>query len=173
MFMAVILESRHFDEYQPMDKTSLVDANFIGPSSFYIEEIQDTLDHLRSGGVESLASTWLSCNKRPEVLRDVLREDLRTVQTTTNAGNGTHPNVSATNALGIKKTEVISILKRRNNSTENVGEAKVHNVVNGTTVITAGSSSVNSQTYSDSSVQKFEDDDDGSDSDWDGFPVSV
>lgn len=70
--------------------------------------------------------------------------------------------------LSIKKTEIISILKRRNNSTENVGvgDPKHLNALNG-----VGSSSVNSQTFSEGSVQKFEEDDDESDSDWDGFPV--
>ena len=74
------------------------------------------------------------------------------------AGSG-----SILNNLGTKKTEIISILKRRNNSSENVDEIKHYS----TSLV--GSSSVNSNTFSDESVQ-FEDDD--SDSDWDGFPVS-
>lgn len=77
-----------------------------------------------------------------------------------------------TNTLNVKKTEIISILKRRNNSTENVGagELKIHNLPNSGGG-GGGSSSVNSQTLSDGSLQKYDDDDDESDSDWDGFPV--
>lgn len=65
LFMAVLLESRHsIDSDEPSSSTAF---DYIGPSRFYIEEIQDTLDHLQSGGVENLANTWLSANKRPEV----------------------------------------------------------------------------------------------------------
>lgn len=68
MSMAVILESRHKTSTTAQPYTaSAVDDEVIGPSTFYIEEITDTLDHLRSGGVENLANTWLNCNKRPEV----------------------------------------------------------------------------------------------------------
>lgn len=68
MSMVVILESRHTSTTatQPFSMSG-VDDEVIGPSTFYIEEITDTLDHLRSGGVENLANTWLQCNKRPEV----------------------------------------------------------------------------------------------------------
>lgn len=66
LFMAVILESRHrIDPDQPSSSANASDL--IGPSRFYIEEIQDTLDHLQSGGIENLAATWLHANKRPEV----------------------------------------------------------------------------------------------------------
>ncbi|XP_061400751.1 protein inturned [Musca vetustissima] len=37
------------------------------PSLFYIEEIQETLDHLLQCGIESLAMFWAVSNKRPEV----------------------------------------------------------------------------------------------------------
>ncbi|XP_039485869.1 protein inturned [Drosophila santomea] len=40
----------------------------VGPSLFYIEEIQETLDHLVQCGIESLAMFWSVSNKRPEVL---------------------------------------------------------------------------------------------------------
>lgn len=39
----------------------------ITPSPFYIEEIQDTLEHLKIGGIENLANAWVNCNKRPQV----------------------------------------------------------------------------------------------------------
>lgn len=39
----------------------------IPPSLFYIEEIQETLDHLIQCGIESLATFWSVSNKRPEV----------------------------------------------------------------------------------------------------------
>lgn len=66
LFMAVILESRHrIDPDQP--SSSAKSSDLIGPSRFYIEEIQDTLEHLQSGGIENLAATWLISNKRPEV----------------------------------------------------------------------------------------------------------
>lgn len=76
-------------------------------------------------------------------------------------------------AMSLKNTEVISILKRRNNSSENVND----NLKYTTSAIVATTSgghspSLHSQTYSDSSLQKYDDDDeDESDSDWDGFPV--
>lgn len=66
LFMAVILESRHkIDVEEPT--SSAKSSDNITPSRFYIEEIQDTLDHLQSGGIENLANTWLYANKRPEV----------------------------------------------------------------------------------------------------------
>lgn len=66
LFLAVILESRHrIDPDEPSSSASA--SGFIGPSRFYIDEIQDTLDHLQSGGIENLAATWLNANKRPEV----------------------------------------------------------------------------------------------------------
>lgn len=66
LFLAVILESRH--RRNPDEPSSSANASgFIGPSRFYIDEIQDTLDHLQSGGIENLAATWLLANKRPEV----------------------------------------------------------------------------------------------------------
>ncbi|XP_034483208.1 protein inturned [Drosophila innubila] len=40
----------------------------VPPSLFYIEEIQETLDHLIQCGIESLAKFWSISNKRPEVL---------------------------------------------------------------------------------------------------------
>lgn len=80
-------------------------------------------------------------------------------------------------AIGLKNTEVISILKRRNNSSENINENLKYTT--SSALATGGNSpSIHSQTYSDSSLQKYEDDDDDddddddeSDSDWDGFPV--
>jgi hypothetical protein len=69
---------------------------------------------------------------------------------------------SLLNNFGTKKTEIISILKRRQNSSENVDEIKHYNSS------LVGSTSVNSNTFSDESVPFDEED---SDSDWDGFPV--
>lgn len=61
MLLAVILESRH-------DNTTGSDVRSnITPSPFYIEEIQDTFEHLKTGGIENLASTWIQSNKRPQV----------------------------------------------------------------------------------------------------------
>lgn len=117
----------------------------ITPSPFYIEEIQDTLEHLRTGGVENLAITWLSSNKRPQIVRE----------------DGEFSTNDTSNGVQSKKTEIISILKRRNNSTENVSEFSKPTP-------SAGGSSVNSQTFSDDSNQRL--DEDESDSDWDGFP---
>lgn len=70
LFLAVILESRHSIDNN--EASSLAANNHTGPSRFYIDEIQDTLDHLQTGGVENLATTWLNANKRPEVLRCIL-----------------------------------------------------------------------------------------------------
>lgn len=68
LFMAVILESRHRIEPDEASPSSSANATgLIGPSRFYIDEIQDTLDHLHANGIENLANTWLNANKRPEV----------------------------------------------------------------------------------------------------------
>lgn len=103
------------------------------------------MEHLRTGGIENLASTWINCNKRPQVIRE----------------NNENLSNNATQEPQSKKTEIISILKRRNNSTENVSEFSKPSP-------SAGGSSVNSQTFSDDSNHKLEEDE--SDSDWDGFP---
>lgn len=111
-----------------------------------------------------------TATQKKKVLKEIIRDDFR-LATAVNA----HLSSPVANHLGIKKTEIISILKRRHNSMENVGlgiaggDLKLHNIssLNG-----AGSSSINSTTLSDGSLQKFDDDDDESDSDWDGFPVS-
>lgn len=105
-----------------------------------------------------------------------------TTNSSGNQGNTNQMNVSAATssststveaiAMNLKNTEVISILKRRNNSSENVND----NLKYTTSLVATGgghSPSIHSQTYSDSSLQKYDDDDeDESDSDWDAFPVS-
>lgn len=135
--LAVILESRQM--------LSGDEQLCITPAPFYIEEIQDTLEHLRTGGIENLAATWINSNKRPQIVRE---------------DNETTSAASAQTSQS-KKTEIISILKRRNNSTENVGEFSKPST-------SAGGSSVNSQTFSEDSNIKLDEED--SDSDWDGFP---
>ncbi|XP_059622664.1 protein inturned [Phlebotomus argentipes] len=124
MAIAVLLESRYVDASQT--------AQFIPPSPFYVEEIQDTLEHLRSGGIETLASTWIASNRRPQCVTSTVREDYA------------QPSTSPT-----KKMELISILKRKSTSSENVDVAS-------------------SLTPSEDSHKK----DDDSESDWDGFPDS-
>lgn len=76
----------------------------------------------------------------------------------------TNGNLATSSTASAKKTEIISILKHRHNSAENVNEAKP---VAAASAI--GSSSLNSNTFSDESGPYDEND---SDSDWDGFPVS-
>lgn len=102
------------------------------------------------------------------------------------SGGTTTPSTSTAEALtaGFKSTEVISILKRRNNSTENVNDNLKYTTTSTVAAAAAedNSLSLHSQTYSDNSLQKYgdddrrrdhdDDDDDESDSDWDGFPVS-
>lgn len=84
---------------------------------------------------------------------------------------------------GFKNTEIISILKRRNNSTENVNENLKYTTASGSGV-TEKPPSIHSQTYSDTSLQRYDvdigdddddeddDDDDESDSDWEALQVS-
>lgn len=68
MLLAVILESRHLNNTtSSTSNLDSIETEIITPSPFYIEEIQDTLDHLRTGGIENLANTWINCNKRPQV----------------------------------------------------------------------------------------------------------
>lgn len=108
------------------------------------------------------------------------------------SGGGTAtPSTVEALAAGFKNTEVISILKRRNNSSENVNDNLRYTTSTTSAAAAAAASiaaednslSLHSQTYSDSSLQKYgddehhgrdhdDDDDDESDSDWDGFPVS-
>lgn len=51
-----------------VDETEMEAYAAVPPSLFYIEEIQETLDHLIQCGIESLARFWSVSNKRPEVL---------------------------------------------------------------------------------------------------------
>lgn len=67
LFAAVIVESRHKINPDEPSSSSANVSGYIGPSRFYIDEIQDTLDHLQANGIENLANTWLNANKRPEV----------------------------------------------------------------------------------------------------------
>jgi len=143
MLLAVILESRQNNLYLTIE-----------PSQFYIEEIQDTLDHMNSIGIESLARSWILCNKRPECVKQ-------------KSLNFTSP-VKHSSSLPSKKTEIISILKRRNNSTENIGDYSKHSSSMGSM---SGGGSIHSQTLSEGSNHKYGDGDDQNDSesDWDGF----
>ncbi|XP_022233657.2 protein inturned [Drosophila obscura] len=50
------------------DAPDMAPDTVVGPSLFYIEEIQETLDHLIQCGIESLAMFWSISNKRPQVL---------------------------------------------------------------------------------------------------------
>lgn len=143
--------------------------------SFNISSVTLTLTLLFSAPFSSLFSGFIvSIHLRTQclaikVLKEIIRDDFRL------AVANAHLSSPGTSHLSHKKTEIISILKRRHNSMENVGiglgsaDQKLHNLssMNG-----AGSSSINSATLSDGSLQKFDDDDDESDSDWDGFPVS-
>lgn len=65
MLLAVVLESRHNTAISCNDNDFV--NGFVTPSPFYIEEIQDTLEHLRTVGIENLANTWVLYNKRPQV----------------------------------------------------------------------------------------------------------
>lgn len=173
--MAVILESRYLD---PEGISSTTTSDYIGPSRFYIEEIQDTLDHLQMDGVENLANMWLNANKRPETL--LFKEDPASCAASPASVNALNTNATPSSstsavealAMNLKNTEVISILKRRNNSSENVNDNNNLKYTNSMlTTASGGSPSINSQTFSDSSLQKYNEDDEESDSDWDGFPV--
>lgn len=50
----------------------VVEDQRVVPSLFYIEEIQETLDHLVQCGIESLAMFWSISNKRPETLETIM-----------------------------------------------------------------------------------------------------
>lgn len=76
LFIATVLESRHGADSEDASSSSMA-SQHIGPSRFYIEEIQDTLDHLQSGGVENLANTWINANKRPEVTMAIFSPSLQ------------------------------------------------------------------------------------------------
>lgn len=66
MLLATILESRYNPSMACNDND--FENGFVTPSPFYIEEIQDTLEHLRTVGIENLANTWVLYNKRPQVI---------------------------------------------------------------------------------------------------------
>lgn len=40
----------------------------IGPDVFYVEEAQETLKHIQKIGITTLASRWIMCNTRPEII---------------------------------------------------------------------------------------------------------
>lgn len=132
LFLAVVLESRYTDQK----------FQYITPSPFYVEEIQDTVEHLRTGGIENLAGTWIGLNKRPQ------------------CANPKTESHSLSSSLPSKKSEMIPFLKRRSTSSENISENNR----------SQASSSMTSRTPSEDSHNKYDDDD--SDSDWDGFPDS-
>ncbi|XP_011178415.2 protein inturned [Zeugodacus cucurbitae] len=67
LILAVILKIFDAPDLSPDDT--------VPPSLFYIEEIQETLDHLIQCGIESLAIFWSISNKRPEVLDKVEQPD--------------------------------------------------------------------------------------------------
>ncbi|XP_053953736.1 protein inturned [Anastrepha ludens] len=67
LLLAVILKIFDAPDLSPNDT--------VPPSLFYIEEIQETLDHLIQCGIESLAIFWSISNKRPEVLEKVEQPD--------------------------------------------------------------------------------------------------
>lgn len=134
LLLAVLLESRYTDQkYQ-----------YINPAPFYVEEIQDTVQHLRNGGIENLTATWLTANKRP---RCALKDTTDVTQLSSSVPNSK------------KSDSVLPFLKRRSNSNENLQGSH-------------RSSSVNSRTPSEDSHNNNKYDDGDSDSDWDGFPES-
>lgn len=181
MLLAVLLEARH-------DSDLLVPH--ITPAPFYMEEMQDTFELLKAGGIETIAEAWMRCNKRPQVL--TAAAPVAAIAATEAATAG----VAAVSAISgqqqqqqqpivAKKAEIISILKRRNNSAENVGLSAAEE--SGKLLLSlphsaatsqqaqqdqqqhrggGGSSSVHSQTFSEDSNHE------DSDSDWDGFPDS-
>lgn len=65
ILLAAILESRYNSAISCKNDNDF--ENGFTPSPFYIEEIQDTLEHLRIVGIENLANTWVLYNKRPQV----------------------------------------------------------------------------------------------------------
>lgn len=84
-------------------------------------------------------------------------------------------------ASGLKNTEIISILKRRNTSSENVNENLKYTTASAV-AFEEKPPSIHSQTFSDTSLQRYDvdisnddddDDDDESDSDWDAFQVNA
>lgn len=124
LLLVVVLESRYTDQkYQ-----------FINPAPFYVEEIQDTVEHLQTGGIENLTATWLSANKRP---RCSLKDTSDMGQLPSSEGNK-------------KSDSVLPFLKRRSNSNENLQGSH-------------RSSSVNSRTPSEDSHNKYDDGDSDSD----------
>jgi len=116
----------------------------VGPSLFYIEEIQETLDHLVQCGIESLAMFWSVSNKRPEVLEATAGESRDTEK---------EPNSRLESFLKQKLT-VLS------NSVEE--EAQLCSSL--------GGSSIHSLTPSDSQLHGAGEDSD-SGSDWENFAV--
>lgn len=72
-------------------------------------------------------------------------------------------------ASGLKNTEIISILKRRNNSSENVNENLKYTTASAV-AFEEKPPSIHSQTFSE---DNDDDDDDESDSDWDAFQVNA
>ncbi|XP_037722358.1 protein inturned [Drosophila subpulchrella] len=116
----------------------------VGPSLFYIEEIQETLDHLVQCGIESLAMFWSVSNKRPEVLEAT-------------AGESRDPEKEPNSRLESFLKQKLTVLS---NSVEE--EAQLCSSL--------GGSSIHSLTPSDSQLHGAGEDSD-SGSDWENFAV--
>lgn len=160
MLLAVLLEARHENDLL---------VPHIMPSPFYIEEIQDTFELLKSGGIETVADAWMRANKRPQVLATDGNNDTEAL-----GGETQQQQQQPT-----KKAEIISILKRRNNSAENVtgaddGAGGDHLMTMSLPAATQQASFSGAGGGVGSSSVTFSEDSnhDDSDSDWDGFPDS-
>lgn len=140
--LAVILQA--FDPERRISDDGIIQERIIPPSLFYIEEIQETLDHLRHGGIETLAKAWITSNKRPQIINEneIIQQNITTI-----------PGCS-------KKNLIESTLKRNSLSSDDIQLCS-----------SLGGSSAPSLSHSEDSNQKLNDCDD-SDSDWDGFPVN-
>ncbi|KAH8361517.1 hypothetical protein KR084_006909 [Drosophila pseudotakahashii] len=121
----------------------------VGPSLFYIEEIQETLDHLVQCGIESLAMFWSVSNKRPEVLEAIAGEEA-----------GRDPEKETNSRLETFLKQKLTVL---GNSAAAEEEAQLCSSL-------GGGSSIHSLTPSDSQLHGAGEDSD-SGSDWENFAV--
>ncbi|XP_068143298.1 protein inturned [Drosophila tropicalis] len=156
------------------DAPDMAPDAIVAPSLFYIEEIQETLDHLVQCGIESLAMFWSISNKRPEVLNEAEK-----MQEHAAATSGTVPDPDKEETVPHK---LESFLKQKLTvlSSTNTNSSAAVDEETGQQCSSLGGSSIHSLTPSedDSSRRRLtpihgpgpgEDSDSGSD--WENFAV--
>lgn len=97
---------------------TVVPEEIQGPDVFYVEEVQDTLQHIQSMGISALADKWISLNIRPQIAvpdsSDTKNQKRMDFFGNINFMKNSSPTPPKAPSPAAKKQEVTSILKHRN-----------------------------------------------------------